>query len=114
MKKFLSALSLTGLLLPVLALAQPANGGITPIVPPSNVDFQKLITGLANWFTGILIAIAVLLIIYAAFLFLFGHSDEDTLKKAKKIIIFSAIAIGIALVAQGFVFIIKQFVISNV
>ena len=81
----------TGLiyLSPILALAQYQVPG----------QLRLLVDTLTNYAIGIIIVISVLFIVYAAFVFLTSQGGPDT-AKARSIIIYSMVAIGVALLAR--------------
>jgi len=92
-------------LAPYLALAQ--FGGTPPTEPPivgntygGIIDIFKTISG---WMLGILIAVAVIFLIYAAFLYLTSGGEQESLTKAKNFLIYAIIAIGVGLLARGLV-----------
>ena len=69
-----------------------------------------LIEKAANWLLYIVIALAVIFIIYAGFLYLTSGGDEDKTKAAKNYIIYAIIGIAIALLARGIVLLAKNFI----
>lgn len=73
-------------------------------------DIGVILNRLITWALGLLIAIAVVFVIYAAFLFLTGADNEENLKKAKKILIYTAIAVAVGLLSKGFVYLVVQLV----
>lgn len=94
---------------PLAAFAQT----IPPVnVPSSNVrslsDISRIIVTLINWLTGIFFAVAVLFIFYAAYLYLTAAGDEKRLGQAKNQLIYSIIAIVVALLAGSIRFIVSS------
>jgi hypothetical protein len=68
----------------------------------------KLIQYITNWmFTGLLV-LAVLMIIIAAYHYLFSGGDEEGTGKAKKYLIYTVIAIAVAMLAKGVTFIVAE------
>jgi len=67
---------------------------------------QKIIEKITGWMQGIFFLIAVIFIIYAAFVYLTSAGNEEKIKKAKSIIIYAIVAIAVALLATA----VKQFV----
>lgn len=82
---------------PTLVLAQTSGAVDTP------EKVIGLITRVTNWAYGILLVLAVLFIVYAAYLFLFSAGDTDRAEKAKKQIVYAVIAIAIAILARGII-----------
>jgi hypothetical protein len=84
-------------LLPLMASA-------TNNIPVSNNLKSKnglasYITSLAVWFQGILFALAVLVELYAAFMFVTAAGNEDKIKSAKNAALGGAVVIAIAILA---------------
>ena len=106
-KKFIKAGLTSGLLLPALAFAQ---GGITPVSPVAGrqVDVFDIITRIIGWLTGLLVVLAVIFIVWAAFIYLTAGGDAEKAGKANKMLIYAAVAIAIALLSQGIVFIVGK------
>lgn len=107
MKKFSTKaifLTTVGVILPVLAFAQ---GGVTPITPPQDVNVVSLIDRVVNFAFGLLIIIAGVMIFYAAYLYLFAGQTPDNTKKAKSLIIYALVAIVVAFLAKGLVTIVR-------
>jgi hypothetical protein len=94
------ALVISSVLMPVVALAQSV-----PTKPPKVVtDFAGIIAiiqRVSNWFFSILIALAVIFLLYAAFLYLQARGAEADIEKAKNVIIYAIWAIAIAVLAAG-------------
>lgn len=90
---------------PLLALAQ------APTAPTVVTTYSQLITiinTIVNWMFGILLAVAVILILYSAFLYLTSGGDEEKVKTAKKYLVYAIIAVAIGIVAKGIVYLIVQ------
>lgn len=86
-------------LMPAVALAQETLP--TPISSPG--DFITLLGTVASWMFTIFLALAVLFLIYAAFLYLTAAGNESRVGNAKNVLIYSVVAIVIALLAGGIV-----------
>ena len=68
----------------------------------------KLIQYITNWmFTGLLV-LSVLMIIIAAYHYLFSGGDEEGTGKAKKYLIYTVIAIAVAMLSKGVTFIVAE------
>jgi len=70
----------------------------------------SLVEKASNWLLYIVIALAVVFIIYAGFLYLTSGGDEDKTKSAKNYIVYAVIGIAIALLARGIVLLAKNFI----
>jgi hypothetical protein len=61
----------------------------------------RLIQRLANWAFAFLLALSVMFVLYAAFLYLTAGGDQEKVTKANHIILYAAIAIVIAVLAKA-------------
>ncbi len=92
---------ITGIMLlsPALAFGQ----NINPSVPKTNITslsgVESVITRIVNWITGLFFVAAILYIFYAAWLYLSAAGDEEKIHKAKNQLLYSIIAIAVALLA---------------
>ena len=96
---------------PVLGFAQynSANQLNTPNVGVQGLnDINQIIVGLVNWVTGLFFVAAVLFLFYAAYLYLSAAGYPEKLKKAKDQLIYSVIAIAVALLAGSVRFIVQS------
>jgi len=105
MKKIISVASsitlVTLLLLPVVVLAQ---GEEIPTGLITSVDdIIALIRRLANWFFAILLAVSLIFILMAALAFLTSSGDPAKVEKARNMLLYAVIGIGVAFLAQAFV-----------
>ncbi len=90
-----AALGLT--LLPLLVLAQVPEPKITSLG-----DISLLIQRILNWIEGIVFAIALIMLLYAAILFLTAGASETIHTKAKNVLIFAVVGIAVAILAKSF------------
>lgn len=113
LKKFFVVLGLSMMVAtPVLVSAQFDDpGGETPKVYFSTyAGAIKYVEKAANWLLYIVIALAVVFIIYAGFLYLTSGGDDEKTKAAKNYIVYAVIGIAIALLARGIVLLAKNFI----
>ena len=116
MKKFLGSVALLSLLiLPSLVLIDTAYAQVGPpnaqqVYIQTYGDVINIIETIADWMLGILLTLAVIFLIYAAFLYLTAAGDSTKIDKAKDIIIYAVVAIVVALLAQGIVLVAQSFV----
>ncbi len=85
-------------LLPLLAFAQPR----------SVQDVISLVNAIAGWFETIIFAIAIIMILVAAFQFLTAAGNEEKVSTARKSLIWGLVGIAVALFAR----VAKDFVLS--
>ena len=91
--------------LPLLVFAQ---GGITPELPPEDVNVPSLINTIIGWLFGLLLALAALFIVIAAFYYLFSPAGAASTESARNYIIYAIVAIVVAFLARGIVSIVGQ------
>jgi hypothetical protein len=70
--------------------------GITGEDGGSNYLVESLIPGITNGFMVVMLAIAVIMIIIAGFMYLFSSGDSEMTKKAKDTIFWTITGVGIA------------------
>jgi len=110
MKKILSAASMLALLaMPVLALAQFSGPTEAPPIAGTIEEVFQFIQLASSWFLGILIALAVIFLLYSAFLYLTSGGDDTKVKSAKNYLVYALIAVAIGLVARGLILLVGSF-----
>ena len=107
MRKIIKAAVVGAYLLPLTAFAQVATN-VNPNTFVKN-NLANFINGLATWFAGLILAISVLVILYAAFLFVTAAGNEEKVAKAKNTIIAALLGIAVALLAFGVGAILESF-----
>ncbi len=122
LSKFLSSLALTAFAtsLPLVAAAQncvPVPGGIPC---PNQTVFANGVGGIrdfigviANWLFVILLIVAVLYIILAAYKYLFSGGNDEAVAAAHKMLLYAVVAIAVAFLAKGIVFVVQQLVTGS-
>lgn len=110
LNKFKSKITLTGLLLVSQIATVGATshnvtnpGGITPVIVPTNPNIPNIVNAILNWGFGLLIALAALFVLWAAYMYLTAGAIEGNLDKAKQYIFYAVIAIVIGFIARGLV-----------
>lgn len=79
-----------------------AQNNIPTISPVSDLTLTGITTifgNIANWILGIVAIIAVVILIYAGFLFMTAGGEEDKLASAKNYLKYGLIGLGIAILA---------------
>lgn len=103
--------SITKAAIMALALA-PINVYAQPAVPTpvDNLsDIVHFIDQAARWFFAVILALAVVYLLYAAFLYLTAAGDPGKTEKAKNIIIYAITGIAVALIAGGITSVVTSF-----
>jgi len=101
LKYKLSSLALALTLSPIGTVR--AQGGVTPVTPPTTIDIPGLVNRIMNWAFGLLIVLAAAFIFYAAYLYLTAGQNPDNQARAKNFILYAVVAIVIGFVARGLV-----------
>lgn len=120
MKKVLVSLILVSVLIvPVVVSAQSTNtiwnilgfgGGQTaPEVVPAT-DVMLILGSLLNWMFAILLLIAAIFIIIAAFMFVTAAGDPDKTKTARMYVLYALIGVLVAFAARGLVELVRLIV----
>ena len=104
MKKSLSVLALTGLLvLPAIALAQET----IPEGPQNLGAIVTLIETIGNWIFTFLLVLAVVMIVWAGFQFVTAGGSPEAVSSARSKVIYALIGVVVALLAKGAIAIVR-------
>ncbi len=100
----------TAYLSPNLALAQGVSTGdsgedLPSIDSPAKIE--RLIVKITDWMYTIFLALAVIMIIYAAFVYLTSGGGENV-AKAHKMLLYAVVAIAVAMLAKGVVKVVES------
>lgn len=101
---------------PVLAwaLAAPVMAqSIDPIDPETSFTKGQLtdtLESLAQWLLGIIGVIAVIMILYGAFLYITASGNDESVAKAKSVIIYGLIGVLVAVLSFAIVSFVASFV----
>lgn len=81
----------------------PTFSGVLPTNPLNNITaVENILLNVLGWMFTIFMILAVVMVIWAAFLYLTAAGNEQNVKKAKQQLVYAVIAIVIALMASGF------------
>jgi len=105
MKKILPILVLTALVLPMVILAQHDLPDL-----PHNVNLFTMLATIANYLFWILLAVSIIVIVYAGILFVTASGNTEQVEKARGIILYAVIGIIVAMLAYG----IRTFLLSMI
>lgn len=99
-KKIIALLALVALFAsPTMVFAELSDGAI-PSTPTGSIeDFLDLLDPILNLMWQIFIALAFIMILIAAFLFITANGDPGKLQSARQALIWAAVAVGVGLVA---------------
>lgn len=74
-----------------------------PMGPQSGAQLLEMIDAITNWIFAGFVALAVVMILLAAFQFLTGGGDPLKVSEARKKLIWAAVGVAVALASRGFV-----------
>ena len=81
----------------------------TAIDNPLGVStFEELVTGITKWAVRIATPIAVIVIVYAGLKFITARGKPEELQKAKGILLWAIVGIGVVFVSTGLVSLIQD------
>lgn len=87
---------------------------LTPLIaaaidsPIGAKDFPEVVKRIGGFIQKLLIPVSVIIILYAAFLYMTAGGSEEKVKKAHKALLWAFVGIGIVLIGSGFIDIIKD------
>lgn len=87
-------------LLPLLALAQ-ANSGIPGPLITSPSQINAIILKILNWISALVLTIALIMLLYAAILYLTAGASETVLAKAKSVLLYAIVGIVVAVLTYS-------------
>jgi len=119
MKKIISFVLLTFGLLSMSSLVL-AQGGIgdnldkgLPFRPLTIQDIFDFINTVVNWFFAFVLAVAVIMILVAAFYYLTARGDSKKVQTASNLLMYALIGVGVAILAQSLVYLICTIVLPQ-
>jgi hypothetical protein len=110
MKKFLTSVILISLLAvpAVNVLAQSNTTGQQTV--PENLDMIQVLNNIVDWLFTILLVVAALFIIIAAFYFITASGNPETVAKARNFVLYALVGVAVAVAARGLVALIQRIV----
>ena len=84
-----------------LAVSMTAFAQTTPVIT-NTVGVKAQLCSILNWMFWILLSVSIIMILYAAFLYIFAQDDAEQVTRAKMTIFYAALGIVAALLAKGF------------
>jgi len=117
MKK-IALISTLYLVMPMMAMAQAQNQtdidfSNIKMVRGNNLDIQGIVgvlKNVINWIFTLLLIFAVIMVLVAAYNYLFSRGDDEKISKANKMLLYAAVAVAVGLLAQAVVFIVNNLV----
>ena len=97
-----ASITATALAIPVVSLAQNLPAGITPSGTGAEPVISILNT-IGDWMFGLLLAVAAIYILLAAFKFLTASGDSEKIEDAKRMLTYSVVAIVVGALTKGLI-----------
>ena len=69
-----------------------------------------LLSTVANWMFTILVIFSVIMLLLAAYNYMFSQGNEENIKKAHKMIFYAVIALIVGFLANGIVYVVEELV----
>lgn len=115
MKKLAVLIALGLILAPTVMFAATAATPIGPSVVPPTLeggpnDLVCLIKDVTNWIFTIFLVTAVFFILLAAYYYLLAQGSGEEVAKTHKMLIWSAVAIAVAILSRGFIVVVQKVV----
>lgn len=82
-------------------------GGVPHVTPPANVNLVKIVNDVIDWAFVLLLFLATLFIVFAAYNYLTAGADPGKAQTATRFITYAVVAIIVAFVARGLVAIVR-------
>jgi phosphoglycerol transferase MdoB-like AlkP superfamily enzyme len=104
MKKiFVSAVLISLLMVPAVnVLAQES--------PPADLDVMEVLEQIVDWLFTILLVIAAISIIIAAYYFVTAAGNPETVSKARNFVLYALIGVAVAVASRGLVSLVRTIV----
>ena len=71
-----------------------------------------MIVKIGRWMFAILMALGIVFVLYAAFLYLVAQGDDTKITTAKKVLIYSIVALVVGVLAGGVSVVVQDFLTS--
>lgn len=94
-----------------IVFAESATDPITDTKITNITAVINLIDTIAGWFQIIVLAIAVIIIIWAGLVWMTAGGDEEKITTARRMILYGLVGVGIVIVAYGMVALVKSLLI---
>ena len=93
--------------LPTVVFAQ---GETITIGDPTGKTVEEILNSVVNWLLVIAAPIAVIMTIWAGYLFMTGGDNEERIKKARSTLMYVVIGIVILIISKGIITLVRSFV----
>src|SRR3989344_9701038 len=81
---------------------------------PLNIgSIPDLLVAMAGFVFAIAVPVSILMFVYAGFLFMTSSGSPEKIKKAKEVLLFAVLGLGLAILAESLVLVIKSFLLGS-
>ena len=109
MKKYILLVLLIGFLIVIPFFGHTTTTKPLVDVPTISLNIWELLGNALKWFFNIVLILAAIMIVYSGYQYITAAGDAEKTQKALNSLIFALIGIGIALLANGLISIVKDF-----
>ncbi|MDP2629745.1 MAG: TrbC/VirB2 family protein [Candidatus Harrisonbacteria bacterium] len=109
-KLILISLLLIALALPAIGLADHSGVPHSSTIVDSAEDVERTLENIGDWMFRIFMIIAVIMIVIAAFQFLFAGGDTDKFSNAKRSLVYAIVAVAVAVLSSGIVRVVETII----
>ncbi len=85
-------------------------GGGTAASPPANLDVMVVLDRIVDWLFTILLVIAAISIIIAAYYFVTAAGNPETVSKARNFVLYALVGVAVAVASRGLVWLVLEIV----
>jgi hypothetical protein len=111
LQNLLAALSIASTPLSALAFEQaPFQLGTNTLTASGGTGILPLMQVIANWIFTILLILAVIYILLAAFKYLTSEGNSEKITSAHRMLIYALVAVAVAFLAKGLIFVVQSLV----
>ena len=113
MKKILlTAVLISFLIVPMVNVSAQFNwwGGGTAASPPSTLNVMTVLERIVDWLFTILLVVAAIFIVIAAFYFVTASGNPETISKARNFVLYALVGVAVAVASRGLVTLVRTIV----
>ena len=92
---------------PFLALAQM--GPVNEVIVGKPGDIMTIAANILGWIAGIVFTVALIMLLYAAILYLTAGASETAMSKAKGVLVYAIVGIVVAILAYSVIPFLQNF-----
>ncbi len=111
MKKILlTALLLMFFVAPLFGVSFTALGQGPPGEPPADIDIMDVLQRIVSWLFSILLVVAAIFIIVAAYMFVTAGGEPEKVATARRFVLYALIGVAVAVASRGLVAFVERIV----